>query len=249
MEERSQYLAANFIIEQAELYPGELVIVCAGALTNLARAIQLNPGIISQIKHVVYMGMGCRMDSTVKTKWKTEYFPIPDNNIPIENRGVVYPYFPNHNISADTAAAMKVFLSGIKISVVNHDVTSKNWWEREETQKLLQCSNGTEELGEMRVVGLLLDEWFRYRSSIFFTDIKGTCPHDALAVLEAIFPEKYVSYARGYLIIHEWAGFSSFIYDPLGPHRIGVKISEENSKKFLDDFSSYLFTPKEGTGQ
>jgi len=38
------------------------------------------------------------------------------------------------------------------------------------------------------VVGRLLKTWLYYRSGIFFRDVRGTCPHDALTVAEAIYP-------------------------------------------------------------
>jgi hypothetical protein len=145
--------------------------------------------------------------------------------------------------SCDTYGAMKVFMSGAKVSVINHVVTSKNWWERDETAKLLECSNDNN-TGEMRVVGLLMEEWFTYRSGIFYTTIRGTCPHDPLTTLEGIYPGKYINYIRGHIMIHEWAGFCSFVYDPLGPHRMANNlITEESSKKFLDDFSEYIISP------
>jgi len=68
----------------------------------------------------------------------------------------------------------------------------------------------------------------------FFKEIKGTCPHDAITTIEAIYPEKYVEYIRGHLMIHEWAGFCSFVTDPLGPHRIGVKMKPNDIGINLD---------------
>jgi hypothetical protein len=41
---------------------------------------------------------------------------------------------------------------------------------------------------ESEVVGRLLKTWLYYRSGIFFRDVRGTCPHDALTVAEAIYP-------------------------------------------------------------
>lgn len=40
----------------------------------------------------------------------------------------------------------------------------------------------------MKIVGKLLKEWLDYRTSVFNTPVRGTCPHDALTVLEAIYP-------------------------------------------------------------
>lgn len=35
---------------------------------------------------------------------------------------VVYHFFPNHNLSCDTLAAVKVFASGVPIDVINDTV-------------------------------------------------------------------------------------------------------------------------------
>lgn len=81
---------------------------------------------------------------------------------------------------------------------VNDTVTNKCWWECDATQELMRLGReGTGESqnsifwspkGEMKIVGLLLTEWLEYRSGIFRTEVKGTCPHDALTVLEAVYP-------------------------------------------------------------
>jgi purine nucleosidase len=45
-----------FIIQSAERYAGELVLVTLGPLTNLAIALNVRPEIVEQIAHVVVMG-------------------------------------------------------------------------------------------------------------------------------------------------------------------------------------------------
>lgn len=69
---------------------------------------------------------------------------------------------------------------------------------------------------------------------------QGTCPHDVLTTAEAVYPERFVVYARGHLIIHEWAGYSSFVLDPVnGHHRIGVALKDP-PKVFLDFMSERM---------
>jgi len=195
-------------------YPGEITIIALGALSNIALACDIDNKFANNVKHLVYMGMGNRLP-----KKQTELFPFtePDE---VYAPGKVYMCFPNHNISSDTWAAVKVFESAMSISVINDAVTNELWWAGESAAKLRKA----ETIGEFQVVGKLLDVWLKYRTSIFCKEIKGTCPHDAITTIEAIYPEKYVEYIRGHLMIHEWAGFSSFVTDPLGPHRIGVKM-------------------------
>lgn len=103
----------------------------------------------------------------------------------------------------------------------------------------------------MRIGGLLLSEWLEYRTAIFNTPVKGTCPHDALTVMEAVYPGlclrpeptdivagKFVEYKRGWLVAHEWAGYTSFVCDPTGPHRIGIAMKD--AKEFLEFISTKI---------
>ena len=48
--------AAEFIIAQSRLYPGELTLVPVGRLTNIALALRLDPTLPSRIKRIVLMG-------------------------------------------------------------------------------------------------------------------------------------------------------------------------------------------------
>jgi inosine-uridine nucleoside N-ribohydrolase len=239
---KHSYEAAKFIIEQVHKYPHEITILLIGAATNLIIAIELDPSIVDLIQHVVFMGMGGRMDDTVTSKWEHQPFPLPPKKEQEINAGVVYPFYPGHNITCDLYSSKSLFSLSptLKISVVNDTVTTKNWWSGEACEQLINCSTGDEKInGEMKIVGLLLKEWFEYRSSIFNTKIDGTCPHDVLALLEAIYPGKYVQYSQGHLLIHEYAGFSSFVADPLGPHRIGIVLKVE-SNEFIKDISNLI---------
>lgn len=48
--------AAQFIVDTVNARPGEVTLVAVGPLGNLAAAIQLDPGIVDKVKHVVIMG-------------------------------------------------------------------------------------------------------------------------------------------------------------------------------------------------
>ena len=48
--------AVDFLVEQVNMYPGEIVIAAIGPLTNIARAIMKDPTFPSKVKEIVYMG-------------------------------------------------------------------------------------------------------------------------------------------------------------------------------------------------
>ncbi|MDE3103577.1 MAG: nucleoside hydrolase [Acidobacteriota bacterium] len=48
--------AAQFIIDQVRRYPHQVTLYCGGALTNVALAIKLDPGIVPLVQEVVFMG-------------------------------------------------------------------------------------------------------------------------------------------------------------------------------------------------
>jgi inosine-uridine nucleoside N-ribohydrolase len=48
--------AADFIVEMANKYPGEITIVAIGPCTNLQLAVMRDPEIVSKVKRVIYMG-------------------------------------------------------------------------------------------------------------------------------------------------------------------------------------------------
>ena len=48
--------AAQFLIEQTRLYPGEITIISMGPLTNLALAQRLDPNFASRVKEVIMLG-------------------------------------------------------------------------------------------------------------------------------------------------------------------------------------------------
>ena len=48
--------AAEFIIETVRAQPGEVVLYCAGPLTNLALAVRMDPGIVPLVKALYVMG-------------------------------------------------------------------------------------------------------------------------------------------------------------------------------------------------
>eukprot|EP01122_Echinamoeba_exundans_P008116 TRINITY_DN262_c0_g2_i1.p1 TRINITY_DN262_c0_g2~~TRINITY_DN262_c0_g2_i1.p1 ORF type:complete len:442 (+),score=63.46 TRINITY_DN262_c0_g2_i1:137-1462(+) len=215
--------AAEAIVSIVNRNPGEIVLLGLGALTNIGQAILLGGEEFKKnVKRIVYMGQGHRMKQLDPKL--PEWFKGPNDPYQL---GGAYPHYPNHNLSSDTMGAMITFESGIPLTMVNDAVTNKLWFDGADCLKLAQATAP----GHCREVGNLLRVWLTYRSHIFFRAIRGTCPHDALTLVEAIYPHRYMKFVRGWVIIHEWAAFSTFIPDPDGPHEIGESIE---AAKFME---------------
>lgn len=93
--------AVDFIIESAEHYKKELVLVPIGPMTNIAMAIRKAPEIMSKIKAIVLMGGWEKKD------------------------------YAEWNVACDPEAAHVVYNSGIPVFAVGLDVTLKTEWTPE----------------------------------------------------------------------------------------------------------------------
>ena len=104
----SEQSAVDFIIESADKYGSDLVIVPTGPQTNLAQAIHDAPRIVDEIGQVVLMGGALTVKGNV-TPWSEA------------------------NISQDPDAADNVFRSGIRATMVGLDVTLRTLLTTKET--------------------------------------------------------------------------------------------------------------------
>lgn len=112
--------AADFVIRQVRSRPNELTLVFVGPLTNLALAVQKDPGIVPLVNRVVIMGGAVR---------------APGN---------VSPY-AEANIYSDPEAADIVFRAGFPLTVVGLDVTMKTLLPRSRVRQWRETSG---ELGK-----------------------------------------------------------------------------------------------------
>lgn len=235
-----EWPAARFLVDETARRPGEVTLVCVGPLTNLARALALDPTLPARLPRVVVMGLGGRHRAPHAPG--VPFAPPADPITP--GRGLAYGFYPNHNLSADTLAAARVFASDLRIDVVDDHVTTQLWWGRgfddddpdEDPEAASACLEllDAEAPPEAVVVGRLLREWLTYRSTIFRQQVRGTCPHDALAVAEAVYPGRFVQPTpRGHLLVHAWAAFGTFVCAPAGPHRLGATVRRDEFLRFL----------------
>ena len=90
--------AAEFIVQTARQYPGELELISLGPLTDVARALRLDPGIAPLLRQIVVMGGGIHAGNATK--------------------------YAEFNIVADPEAAQVVFSSGVKTVMIGLDATN-----------------------------------------------------------------------------------------------------------------------------
>jgi len=232
--EAGRHAAARWIAEQTWRWPGAVTVVSIGQLTNLAVALLADPAMKDRVERVVHMAVGDRMH-------------VPLNDLPCPGAEAAWFHHSNHNVSGDTLAAMRVYGSGMRIDVVPHAVTDQLWWGetpsawradgvlaagRDACRALLDATRPR----HAAAVGALLKVWLDYRSGIFGIPICGTCPHDALTVAEAVYPGRFLDLsAPGHLMIHEWAGFATFVPAPRGPHRLATGVRARGFLEFLSE--------------
>lgn len=70
--------AAEFIVRMSRLYPGELVVLALGALTNLALAFHLDAGLPDRLARVVVLGGAFRVSGNVNPAAEANMFGDPD---------------------------------------------------------------------------------------------------------------------------------------------------------------------------
>ena len=92
--------AAQFIVDVAKAFPGEITILAIGRLTNLAAAIKIDSNVTKNIKEVVLMGGDLH---------------VPGNVNPVAEA----------NVEGDPDAADIIFTAPWKVTMIGLDVTTK----------------------------------------------------------------------------------------------------------------------------
>lgn len=103
--------APELIVRLAHEHPGELRIIATGGFTNLARAIELDPGIVELVREVTLMGGAAQ---------------VPGNVTPSAEA----------NIVADPLAAAAVIGAGWPVVLVPLDATMTQLIEHDDWQRL-----------------------------------------------------------------------------------------------------------------
>ena len=110
---------ADFIIETLKKYPGEVILITVGPVTNIGDVLKKDPGALKLAKHVYsmfgsfYLGYGTLEE------------PVP---VPTQEWNVV----------GDSESSKMLVSSGAKITYCGLDVTTKVWFDKDHQFKLMQ---------------------------------------------------------------------------------------------------------------
>jgi len=156
--------AAQFIVDRVNERPGELTLVTLASLTNLALALELDPGLPGKVKSVVSMA------GTVLA---------PGNVTPVAEA----------NVYKDPEAADRVLRSGLPVKLVGLDVTMGVRLSRRHFAWLAERAK-PEEARLVRFMREAAEAYFDfYGRSNFFLDEAPM--HDLLAMQAALAPELF----------------------------------------------------------
>ncbi|XP_039166411.1 probable uridine nucleosidase 2 [Eucalyptus grandis] len=131
--------AATFLIEQANLYPGEVTVVALGPLTNIALALEQDPTFSKKIGQIVLLGGAFSVNGNVNPAAEANIFGDPD-------------------------AADIVFTSGADVLAIGINVTHQVVLTDADRDKLVQ-SNGR----FAQYLSRILEVYFAYHHEAYFT--------------------------------------------------------------------------------
>lgn len=103
--------APDFLIEKVNQYPGEVTIVALGPLTNLAKAVELDPTFAKKVGQIVILGGAFAVNGNVNPAAEA-------------------------NIFGDPEAADIVFICGANILVIGIDITHQVYWTGKDLEDL-----------------------------------------------------------------------------------------------------------------
>lgn len=185
--------AVEFILEQVTMHTGEIVIAAIGPLTNIAEALRREPGIMRQVKRLVIMCSNYMGEGTDKAARE-------------------------HNASLDPQATGIVFESGLPITVVGLNVTTKSVIGRQDFEPLVSTGFG-------RYLAAMTDQYLK------ITHRQFTFMHDPLAVAVLIDPGLVETQRMRAEALDD--GRVAYSRNPDGNLDVGVSVNADNFVELL----------------
>jgi len=167
----------------------QLLVVAIGPLTNIARAIQIDPSIKGRMEGIVLMGGG-----------------YPDRGEPR----------PEHNFKLDPRAAKIVLRSGIPITMVGYNVTNTEGcrFHRRQLLRMIQPENALAAAMRARTELFLRRRWDRWKRRRNRQNVEwnpetanpSTFLHDPLAVATVVRPDFIMHVVEGRVKVDQGLG-------------------------------------------
>ncbi|KAH9782527.1 putative uridine nucleosidase 2 [Citrus sinensis] len=189
--------AADFIVEQANLYPGKITVVALGPLTNIALAIQQDPAFVKNIGQIVILGGAFAVNGNVNPAAEANIFGDPDAadivftcgaDVVAVGINVTHQVVMTELLLNIESISVFVHLSNyLCINLDEHNILDYCYYA--DRDKLV-CSNGK----YAQYLCKILEVYFSYHHDAYST--KGVYLHDPTALLVAVNPSLF-TYMEG----------------------------------------------------
>ena len=216
--------AAEFIIQTARRYPGEVTLVALGSLTNLALSLLEAPETAAQLKGVVHMGGSFDPLDGPPFVWQTP--DIPDD---------VWRNTLRFNTVFDPEAAAVVFRSGISVTLVPANVTALVFQRPIHLERLQ--AGGTRWHHYLATYARPWVEW-----SIHERRLPGAHMHDPLTMAAVIDPTFFQFTSMDLSVPALLTGKGSWLTVDSGGQPVNVA-SEVDAPRFEDWLADRLHAP------
>ncbi|WVZ71842.1 hypothetical protein U9M48_020376 [Paspalum notatum var. saurae] len=172
--------AAAFMVEQANLYPGQVTVVALGPLTNLALAIELDPSFPKKIGQIIILGGAYSINGNVNPAAEANIFGDPDAADMVFTCGadiLAVGLNVTHQVVLTGSAFCNVTIS--EAPFLHFDTSP--FVTDADREKLEQCDSKY-----ARYLCKIMGIYFDYHKDAYF--IKGVYLHDPTTVIAAVNP-------------------------------------------------------------
>lgn len=194
--------AHELLARLAEENPGEITLVATGPLTNVARALEINASGVAGYRRVISMAGA---------------FDVPGNTGPVAE----------FNAYVDPEAASTVFSSGLDLTVVPLDATTKSPLSRENLERHPGAGGQAMPLPGRNLPAILyraLDYYIEFQRGE--SGLDAGFMHDPLAVASVFMPEILTAMNRSVEVVTEGNDRGRTIAGPAGD-RPGVRVATD----------------------
>lgn len=191
LSELSHASAAEFIVQQAALYPGEVSLIAIGPLTNVALALQLDSELPNKLKQLIVMG------GTVDA---------PGNVTPLAEA----------NFFNDPHAADQVFAHDWPATIIGLDVTLQTLLTDHHLAQLRDTAGATGQFlwDSSRFYIDFYSSRFARTGAV--PEVPCCAMHDASAVVYLVAPEAFVTASGPCRVIADGLGIGQLAMDRNG---------------------------------